>query len=84
MSDPQRQMIDLPIQSNFRGRLSLTDPRMQDILRTDLLNRCLTHGDLVELGKAVAIIAGESIGGPGTQLTLRTFQIGGVFTGRTA
>nr|YP_010292904.1 RNA polymerase beta'' subunit [Dapsilanthus disjunctus]ULQ65097.1 RNA polymerase beta'' subunit [Dapsilanthus disjunctus]ULQ65185.1 RNA polymerase beta'' subunit [Dapsilanthus disjunctus] len=42
-----------------------------------------THGDLVELGEAVGIIAGQSIGEPGTQLTLRTFHTGGVFTGGT-
>nr|YP_010490034.1 RNA polymerase beta'' subunit [Koenigia lichiangensis]UWM11674.1 RNA polymerase beta'' subunit [Koenigia lichiangensis] len=46
--------------------------------------RSLTHGDLVELGEAVGIIAGQSIGEPGTQLTLRTFHTGGVFTGGTA
>ncbi|KAF0889765.1 hypothetical protein E2562_030573, partial [Oryza meyeriana var. granulata] len=43
-----------------------------------------THGDLVELGEAIGIIAGQSIGEPGTQLTLRTFHTGGVFTGGTA
>nr|YP_010924495.1 RNA polymerase beta'' subunit [Pentaphorus foliolosus]WKB11254.1 RNA polymerase beta'' subunit [Pentaphorus foliolosus] len=43
-----------------------------------------THGDLVGLGEAVGIIAGQSIGEPGTQLTLRTFHTGGVFTGGTA
>lgn len=43
--------------------------------------RSPTHGDLVELGEAVGIIAGQSIGEPGTQLTLRTFHTGGVFTG---
>uniref|UniRef100_A0AAU6SI98 DNA-directed RNA polymerase subunit beta'' n=2 Tax=Lasianthus TaxID=58410 RepID=A0AAU6SI98_9GENT len=43
-----------------------------------------THGDLVELGEAVGIIAGQSIGEPGTQLTLRTFHTGGVFTGGTS
>nr|YP_011014211.1 RNA polymerase beta'' subunit [Arenaria przewalskii]WQA10616.1 RNA polymerase beta'' subunit [Arenaria przewalskii] len=46
--------------------------------------RSPTHGDLVELGEAVGIIAGQSIGEPGTQLTLRTFHTGGVFTGSTA
>nr|YP_010610087.1 RNA polymerase beta'' subunit [Paphiopedilum gigantifolium]WAO28315.1 RNA polymerase beta'' subunit [Paphiopedilum gigantifolium] len=45
--------------------------------------RSPTHGDLVELGEAVGIIAGQSIGEPGTQLTLRTFHTGGVFTGGT-
>nr|YP_010620623.1 RNA polymerase beta'' subunit [Phyllanthus pulcher]YP_010620705.1 RNA polymerase beta'' subunit [Nymphanthus franchetianus]WAX37932.1 RNA polymerase beta'' subunit [Phyllanthus pulcher]WAX38014.1 RNA polymerase beta'' subunit [Nymphanthus franchetianus] len=46
--------------------------------------RSPTHGDLVELGEAVGIIAGQSIGEPGTQLTLRTFHTGGVFTGGIA
>jgi len=46
--------------------------------------RSTTHGDLAELGEAVGIIAGQSIGEPGTQLTLRTFHTGGVFTGGTA
>uniref|UniRef100_A0A803MIM6 DNA-directed RNA polymerase n=1 Tax=Chenopodium quinoa TaxID=63459 RepID=A0A803MIM6_CHEQI len=46
--------------------------------------RSPTHGDLVELGEAVGIIAGQSIGEPGTQLALRNFHTGGVFTGGTA
>nr|YP_009129770.1 RNA polymerase beta'' subunit [Vanilla planifolia]YP_009456223.1 RNA polymerase beta'' subunit [Vanilla pompona]AID52206.1 RNA polymerase beta'' subunit [Vanilla planifolia]AUJ22491.1 RNA polymerase beta'' subunit [Vanilla pompona]QII90214.1 RNA polymerase beta'' subunit [Vanilla planifolia] len=46
--------------------------------------RSPAHGDLVELGEAVGIIAAQSIGEPGTQLTLRTFHTGGVFTGGTA
>ena len=46
--------------------------------------RSPTHSDLVELGEAVGVIAGQSIGEPGTQLTLRTFHTGGVFTGGTA
>nr|YP_003934548.1 RNA polymerase beta'' subunit [Myriopteris lindheimeri]ADL29797.1 RNA polymerase beta'' subunit [Myriopteris lindheimeri] len=44
----------------------------------------LAHYDLVELGEAVGIIAGQSIGEPGTQLTPRTFHTGGVFTGDIA
>ncbi|KAJ7941402.1 DNA-directed RNA polymerase subunit beta'' [Quillaja saponaria] len=173
MSDPQGQMIDLPIQSNLREGLSLTEyiiscygarkgvvdtanrlwhyprdfcdfskwddagknfiqtligrvladdiyigPRCIAIRNQDigigLVNRFITfqtqpiyirtpftcrstswicrlcygrsptHGDLVELGEAVGIIAGQSIGEPGTQLTLRTFHTGGVFTGGTA
>ncbi|MFQ6639200.1 hypothetical protein Gotur_016518, partial [Gossypium turneri] len=45
--------------------------------------RSPTHGDLVELGEAVGIIARQSIGEPGTQLTLRAFHTGEVFTGGT-
>jgi DNA-directed RNA polymerase subunit beta' len=39
--------------------------------------RNLATGRLVELGEAVGIIAAQSIGEPGTQLTMRTFHIGG-------
>ena len=40
----------------------------------------LATGDLIDLGEAVGIIAGQSIGEPGTQLTMRTFHTGGIFT----
>jgi DNA-directed RNA polymerase subunit beta' len=40
--------------------------------------RNLATGQLVELGQAVGIIAAQSIGEPGTQLTMRTFHTGGV------
>lgn len=39
--------------------------------------RNLTNGKIVEIGEAVGIIAAQSIGEPGTQLTLRTFHLGG-------
>jgi len=39
--------------------------------------RNLATGQLVELGEAVGIVAAQSIGEPGTQLTMRTFHIGG-------
>jgi DNA-directed RNA polymerase subunit beta' len=39
--------------------------------------RDLAHGHLVNIGEAVGIIAAQSIGEPGTQLTMRTFHIGG-------
>jgi len=38
----------------------------------------LGHGGMIDLGAAVGIIAAQSIGEPGTQLTLRTFHTGGV------
>ncbi|KAH9530489.1 hypothetical protein CY35_20G005400 [Sphagnum magellanicum] len=146
VSDPQGQIIDLPIQSNFREGLSLTEyliscygarkgvvdtavrtsdagyltrifinpPRdhrknIRGISQHKLIGHTkpiyirspltcksmswicqfcygwsLTHDDLIELGEAVGIIAGQSIGEPGTQLTLRTFHTGGVFTGDIA
>jgi DNA-directed RNA polymerase subunit beta' len=43
----------------------------------------LATGALVEEGMAVGIIAAQSIGEPGTQLTMRTFHIGGVATRTT-
>ncbi|MFH1014321.1 MAG: DNA-directed RNA polymerase subunit beta', partial [Nitrospirota bacterium] len=39
--------------------------------------RDLARGENVELGEAVGVIAAQSIGEPGTQLTMRTFHIGG-------
>ncbi len=39
--------------------------------------RDLAHGKMVEIGEAIGIIAAQSIGEPGTQLTMRTFHIGG-------
>jgi DNA-directed RNA polymerase subunit beta' len=44
----------------------------------------LAHGEMVNLGEAIGIIAAQSIGEPGTQLTMRTFHTGGVFTGEVA
>lgn len=41
----------------------------------------LGRGGLIEIGEAVGIIAAQSIGEPGTQLTLRTFHTGGVAEG---
>ncbi len=43
--------------------------------------RDLARGTLVNIGEAVGIIAAQSIGEPGTQLTMRTFHIGGVAQG---
>jgi DNA-directed RNA polymerase subunit beta' len=43
--------------------------------------RNLATGQMVKLGEAVGIIAAQSIGEPGTQLTMRTFHIGGVASG---
>jgi DNA-directed RNA polymerase subunit beta' len=40
--------------------------------------RDLARGTLVNIGEAVGVIAAQSIGEPGTQLTMRTFHIGGV------
>jgi DNA-directed RNA polymerase subunit beta' len=40
----------------------------------------LTTENIVDIGEAIGILAGQSIGEPGTQLTMRTFHTGGIFT----
>ncbi len=45
---------------------------------TKCYGRNLSTGKIIELGEAVGIIAAQSIGEPGTQLTMRTFHIGGI------
>ena len=45
--------------------------------------RSLATGKLVDIGEAVGIIAAQSIGEPGTQLTMRTFHFGGSASVRT-
>nr|YP_010152861.1 RNA polymerase b'' subunit [Olisthodiscus luteus]QQW50522.1 RNA polymerase b'' subunit [Olisthodiscus luteus] len=42
----------------------------------------LAYSSIVDLGEAIGIIAAQSIGEPGTQLTMRTFHTGGVFVGK--
>ena len=44
--------------------------------------RDLSRGQMVNLGESVGVIAAQSIGEPGTQLTMRTFHIGGAATRR--
>ncbi len=46
--------------------------------------RNLSTGKMVQRGEAVGVIAAQSIGEPGTQLTLRTFHVGGVAGGAAA
>ncbi len=44
--------------------------------------RDLSHGTKVEIGQAIGILSAQSIGEPGTQLTMRTFHIGGTASRR--
>ena len=39
--------------------------------------RDLSRGKIVSIGEAIGMIAAQSIGEPGTQLTMRTFHVGG-------
>lgn len=65
--------------------LGVTDVLVRSPMTCDLVTglcamcygRDLGRGDLVEIGAAVGIVAAQSIGEPGTQLTLRTFHTGG-------
>jgi len=54
-------------------------------LEYGICQRCygwaLTNNNPVDIGEAIGIIAAQSIGEPGTQLTMRTFHTGGVFRG---
>ncbi|MHB0987328.1 MAG: DNA-directed RNA polymerase subunit beta' [Bellilinea sp.] len=65
---------------NFKVRSPMTCE-----LSHGICQRCygmdLGRGELVKLGSAVGIVAAQSIGEPGTQLTLRTFHTGGVAAG---
>ena len=44
--------------------------------------RDLGRGHIINMGEAVGVIAAQSIGEPGTQLTMRTFHIGGTASRR--
>jgi DNA-directed RNA polymerase subunit beta' len=67
-------------------RAGIEEVRVRSVLtceaRTGACAKCygrsLATGKLVDIGEAVGIIAAQSIGEPGTQLTMRTFHTGGV------
>jgi len=69
---------------------SLTKAKIRSVLtckaKQGLCAKCygrdLSHGKQVELGQAIGILAAQSIGEPGTQLTMRTFHIGGTASRR--
>ncbi|MBP9761084.1 MAG: DNA-directed RNA polymerase subunit beta' [Candidatus Magasanikbacteria bacterium] len=58
---------------------------LQCLLAKGICVKCygtdLSNNDLVKIGTAVGVIAAQSIGEPGTQLTMRTFHLGGVAGG---
>ncbi len=64
----------------------ITEVKVRSVLTCDArtgtcakcYGRSLATGKLVDIGEAVGIIAAQSIGEPGTQLTMRTFHTGGV------
>jgi DNA-directed RNA polymerase subunit beta' len=71
------------------GEANVDEVKVRSPMTCDLVHgicaKCygmdMGRGMLVELGTAVGIVAAQSIGEPGTQLTLRTFHTGGVAAG---
>ncbi len=73
-------MIDVAGLTKMRIRSPLTC-ESEDGVCAMCYGRDLARGTQVNIGEAVGIIAAQSIGEPGTQLTMRTFHIGGVAQG---
>ena len=80
----RNELIDEDIAEAIQNS-SLEEVEVRSPLTCDLINgvcalcygRDLGSGEMVNIGSAVGIIAAQSIGEPGTQLTLRTFHTGG-------
>ncbi len=66
-----------------RVRSPITDTVLYGLSRLSY-GRDLARGHLINIGEAVGIIAAQSIGEPGTQLTMRTFHVGGAASRVTA
>ena len=80
ISDAAAESIDeLPIES-VEVRSPLTCEAKKGIC-SSCYGRNLATGKMVQKGEAVGVVAAQSIGEPGTQLTLRTFHVGGVAGG---
>jgi DNA-directed RNA polymerase subunit beta' len=76
MDDVERLRVDAGV-TRVRVRTTLTCDAVQGVCAACYGLSLATH-QLVELGEAVGVIAAQSIGEPGTQLTMRTFHSGGV------
>ncbi len=86
---PANHLIDEPTVQRIEDA-GLTNIKIRSVLtcrtKTGVCAHCygrdLAHGQTVEHGQAVGILAAQSIGEPGTQLTMRTFHIGGTASRR--
>ncbi|MFH0935915.1 MAG: DNA-directed RNA polymerase subunit beta' [Candidatus Omnitrophota bacterium] len=76
ISEEKAEMIEKLGIEKIRIRSVLTCESGRGVC-TMCYGRNLASGRIVELGEAVGVIAAQSIGEPGTQLTMRTFHIGG-------
>ena len=71
------RLRDDPAVNRVRVRSVLTCEAEHGVC-TACYGQSLATGKLIELGEAVGVIAAQSIGEPGTQLTMRTFHTGGI------
>ena len=71
------RLRDDPAVDRVRVRSVLTCEAEQGICAA-CYGQSLATGEMIELGEAVGVIAAQSIGEPGTQLTMRTFHTGGI------
>ena len=77
---------DEPLIDALRDDEAITRVRVRSVLTCEAehgvcmlcYGRSLATGRMIELGEAVGVIAAQSIGEPGTQLTMRTFHTGGI------
>ena len=76
IDESDRDVIENSRIEKVQIRSPLTCMSEQGVCR-NCYGRDLCHGGLVNLGETVGVIAAQSIGEPGTQLTMRTFHIGG-------
>ncbi|NBX09538.1 MAG: DNA-directed RNA polymerase subunit beta', partial [Marivivens sp.] len=80
IDERKADMIEAAGVQKMRIRSPLTC-ESDDGVCANCYGRDLARGTRVNIGEAVGIIAAQSIGEPGTQLTMRTFHIGGVAQG---
>jgi DNA-directed RNA polymerase subunit beta' len=83
---PRATMVDMELMAQLRddptvNRVRVLSP-LTDDSRFGVAGACyglsLATGRAIEVGEAVGVIAAQSIGEPGTQLTMRTFHTGGI------
>jgi DNA-directed RNA polymerase subunit beta' len=75
--DHHAKLIDASPIERVEVRSALTCEAKKGIC-AKCYGRNLANGKMVQIGESVGVIAAQSIGEPGTQLTLRTFHVGGI------
>ncbi|MGI9321999.1 MAG: DNA-directed RNA polymerase subunit beta', partial [Pseudomonadales bacterium] len=89
---PKGTMIDERTVAQIEGEAGVDEVKVRSPItcetRYGVCSKCygrdLGRGHLVNIGEAIGVIAAQSIGEPGTQLTMRTFHIGGTQLRATA